>query len=67
MNVKINNRLLELNEPGSLLAVVKKLVLEEKTGIAMAVNGNVVPKKEWPEFPVKENDDIIIIEAAQGG
>ena len=67
MNVKINNRLLELSEPGSLLAVVKKLVLEEKTGIAMAVNGYVVPKKEWPEFPVKENDDIIIIEAAQGG
>ena len=37
------------------------------TGIALAVNEKVVPKKEWEKFELKENDKVLLIKATQGG
>lgn len=59
--------MIELSEEQHLISLLKKLSLEEKTGIAVAVNAEVIQKKNWSQFELKENDEIIIIEAAQGG
>ncbi|UCS92629.1 sulfur carrier protein ThiS [Echinicola marina] len=36
-------------------------------GLAVAVNQEVIPKSRWDDFKLKENDDILIIKATQGG
>jgi sulfur carrier protein len=36
-------------------------------GIAVAVNGSVVPKSRFPEFPVTEGDRLELVRAVQGG
>ncbi len=50
-----------------MLDVLTNLSLSNKTGMAVAVNTEVIPKRNWDEFILKESDDLIIIEAAQGG
>ena len=36
-------------------------------GIAVAVNGRVVPRADWPETPLLPGDAIEIVLARQGG
>lgn len=36
-------------------------------GIAVAVNGAVVPKTQWTQATLHPNDSITIIKATQGG
>jgi sulfur carrier protein len=48
-------------------------LLEEKTvdvgqrGIAVALNGSVVPRAEWPTTPLNPGDSVEIVRARQGG
>ena len=67
MRVRVNNDPIEFNGENRLSVLLKELSMNEKNGIAIAVNAEVVPKKEWLDFLIRENDDIIIIEAAQSG
>ncbi len=67
MKLKVNSNSIELNGNPQLLFLLKELSLVEKTGIAVAVNAEVISKKNWNQFELKENDEVIIIEAAQGG
>jgi sulfur carrier protein len=36
-------------------------------GVAVAVNGEVVPRAEWGQTPVKPNDRIEIVHIVRGG
>ena len=48
----------------SLLSRLDKIALK---GIAVSINNQIIPKKNWPSTPIKENDNITIITATQGG
>jgi sulfur carrier protein len=56
-----------------LVAVTLAALLEEKAvdvaqrGIAVALNGAVVPRAAWPQTPLKAGDNIEIVRARQGG
>jgi sulfur carrier protein len=39
----------------------------ERAGIAVAVNGNVVPRRLWAEHRLDDDDEIEVITAMQGG
>lgn len=39
----------------------------ERGGVAVAVNGEVVPRAAWAETPVKPNDQIEIVHIVRGG
>ena len=39
----------------------------EEKGIALALNGEVVPKTDWKEVFIQEQDFIEIVHARQGG
>lgn len=41
--------------------------LHAARGIAVAVNEEVIPRSEWAEHSLHENDTILIITATQGG
>jgi len=36
-------------------------------GIAVAVNGEVVPRQEWDEHPLDDGDAVEVLVAVQGG
>jgi len=50
-----------------LAQLLEKESIAEKTGIAVAVNNQVVPKTAWANFELKDNDKILVIKASQGG
>jgi sulfur carrier protein len=66
-NIRINGQ----DEP--LSAATLGALLEEKAvdvaqrGIAVALNGAVVPRAAWPQTPLKPGDSIEIVRARQGG
>jgi sulfur carrier protein len=39
----------------------------DRRGVAVAVNGEVVPRGEWGERGLREGDAIEVVEAVQGG
>ena len=38
-----------------------------KRGVAVAVNGSVVPKSQWETFRIENDDKVEIVRATQGG
>src|SRR5690554_7633383 len=40
--------------------------LKKKNGIAVALNNQVIPQKDWSTTPLLPNDTILIITATQG-
>ena len=67
MKIKVNSSEVELKDGNQLFVLMKNLSLEEKKGIAVAVNTEVIPRRQWPKHELSENDEVIIIEATQGG
>ena len=67
MEISINHIKTIVEENTSLTTVVATNSGENTKGIAVAVNENVVPKNEWDNTILQENDTIIIIKATQGG
>jgi sulfur carrier protein len=57
----------------ALTATTLAALLDEKAvdtgqkGIAVALNGAVVPRAAWPETPLKAGDSVEIVRARQGG
>lgn len=66
-NIRINGQ----EEP--LMAATLAALLEDKAidtaqrGIAVALNGAVVPRAAWPQTELKSGDNIEIVRARQGG
>lgn len=67
MTVSVNNQTLEVEAQSMLSDIVFHQLGENSKGIAVAVNGQVIPKDSWSGMAVGENDDILIIKATQGG
>lgn len=67
MTISLNNQILEVEAQMMLSNVVFQQLGENSKGIAVAINGQVIPKNSWQETAVNENDDILIIKATQGG
>jgi len=47
--------------------LAEKAVDTEQKGIAVALNGAVVPRTAWPQTPLKPGDSVEIVRARQGG
>lgn len=68
MEVIVNGKTVSLNVGTSLLEVLKRYGFDEQsTGIAVAVNQNLIPKPQWAELILKTNDKVEIVWARQGG
>ena len=47
--------------------LVREMGLADRPGIAVAVNGEVVPRAAWTGRRLAPGDDVEIVGAAQGG
>ena len=55
------------NPPASLEQLLLAENLKKEKGIAVALNNQVIPRKDWASTPLHPNDTILIITATQGG
>ncbi len=65
MKIRINNRDMETNAT-DVYHLSEELQLPEK-GVAIAINGSIVPRGEWDGHAIKQWDNITVIKAAFGG
>ena len=72
----MNSALLSIRlngEPAEVSATALEEVLallgidSTRRGVAVAVNGSVVPRRDWPTTDISPGDDIEVINAVQGG
>ncbi len=67
MNITLNEKLMDIEESNTLLELLSNNDLDEKKGIAVALNYEVVPREQWSSTALKNNDKITVITATQGG
>jgi sulfur carrier protein len=66
VNVTVNGQPREV-PAGTTLAELVATVTSQGNGVAAAVNGEVVPRRRWPDTPVGERDRVEVVTAVQGG
>lgn len=66
MQVFINQQAYQ-TEAQTLYDLLVEKGLINKTGIAVALNQQIIPRSAWSEKQVVENDILTIITATQGG
>ena len=67
MTIYLNNQEVEVNEGTTLTSFLNTKELLETGGIAIAINGLVVPKVKWEATVLNEKDNLMIITATAGG
>jgi sulfur carrier protein len=68
MQIKVNNQNYRIEETQiSIEDLLRQLEKAATTGIAVAVNDEVIAKNEWKHYLLKEQDDLLIVTATQGG
>ncbi len=66
MRLTVNGRPRELAAPMRLAELLGSLAVPER-GVAVAVNGDIVPRELWPDREVAPGDDVEVIRIIQGG
>lgn len=68
MKIEMNGEPKNIEPCGTLSELLLQFDLDKnRNGIAVAVNSQVVPKGEWENTPVRENDHVEVIRAVGGG
>jgi len=64
----VNGKESELPAGETLAAALERLEIPlEGRGIAVAVDGEVVPRAQWPSFALSEHARVEVLGAMQGG
>ncbi len=66
MTINVNNQPQSVPEHSTIEKVVEQLDISA-TGIAIAINNEIVSKNNWNTTVLKEKDQVVIIKATQGG
>lgn len=66
MQVTVNGRAVSFASELPLATLVGT-VIEVRSGIAVALNNEVVPRSSWQDVTVQDGDRIEIVTAVQGG
>ena len=66
IQVKLNGEPRDLPD-GSTVAQAVTALTAAATGVAAAVNGDVVPRGSWAVTPLRDGDQVEVVTAVQGG
>lgn len=68
MKIILNGNEKDVNDGANLLDLLSQSkISNDKQGVAVAINEDVISRKEWKQIKLKQNDRIEIIQAVQGG
>ena len=65
--VTLNGECRELREPATVEAAVLATGAPDGRGVAVAVDGEVVPRGQWSTTEVREGQHVEVLHAVQGG
>jgi sulfur carrier protein len=65
--VTLNGERRELHEPATVEVAVLAAGAPDGRGVAVAVDGQVVPRGEWATTEVREGQHVEVLHAVQGG
>ncbi len=66
MNITLNGRPHELEGERSIVALLQSLNVKAEQ-VAVALNGEVVRKRAWPQTKIRSGDTVEIVRAVGGG
>jgi sulfur carrier protein len=66
MNVVVNGERRELHHETTVADVVRSLV-EAERGVAVALDGEVVPRSAWATTRLRDGHHVEVLRAVQGG
>lgn len=68
MKIIVNGNEKNMDEGADLIDLLTQSKLNnDKPGVAVAINDDVISTSEWENIKLKQNDRIEIIRAVQGG
>ena len=67
MDVFLNHRQYSFEKEINLTSFLTEIKIGSVVGIAIAINEMVIPKSEWDNTIINDNDKIILIKATAGG
>lgn len=67
MQIFINEEPHEFSESLNITGLLIKMNVPSLTGIAVAVNNQVIKKDKWESSLLSHNDRVLVIKATQGG
>jgi sulfur carrier protein len=66
VQIMVNGQSRETVDGLSLAELVRE-ISDRSTGVAVAVNSEVVPRGSWPDTAVRPGDRVDVVTAVQGG
>jgi sulfur carrier protein len=68
MTIELNGERIELRAGASVAELVKRAGAgDERRGVAVAIDGEVVPRSAWEQTVVSEGQTVEVVGAIQGG
>ena len=67
MTIELNGEQVELDGPATVAAVVERSGAGERRGVAVAVDGEVVPRSAWEQTELTDGQRVEVVGAIQGG
>jgi sulfur carrier protein len=67
MTVEVNGRPVELSDGAAVSDAVSRAGGAPARGVAVAVDGSVVPRSAWESTTLREGQKIEVVGAIQGG
>lgn len=64
--VVLNGKPSELSEPATVADAVRLMGVPDR-GVAVAVEGEVVPRGAWAATPLRDGQHVEVLHAVQGG
>jgi len=66
MSITVNNLIQKITK-GTTLDLLLPILNQKEDGIAIAVNNQIITKSDWKSIVLAENDNVLLIQATQGG
>ena len=63
----INDKPVQYTGEITLAELLQDMQLDQRTGIAVAVNQAVIPRVDWSVTTLQNQDKVLLIKATQGG
>ena len=68
MRLLLNGKPADLDDEATVADLVRdRIGTGSRRGIAVALNGEVVPRNEWDTTTIRDDDRVEVLSAAQGG
>jgi sulfur carrier protein len=67
MRVRLNGQPHDLPDGGLLADALQRLGVEDPRGVAVALDGEVVPRSRWSTTRLADGQAVEIVRAVQGG